>query len=305
VKSYIAWRILEAFLTLLVLTFLVFISAHATGDPARMLLPPEGNAEELARLRRLLGLDQPLYVQFTLFVTHALQGDLGRSIVHNRPVIDMLGERLWATLTLALTAIAVSAAVAIPLGVIAAARRGGMIDKVVRAVSIVGMSAPQFWVGIILIVIFSSQLGLLPAFGYGEPADMILPVVTLGLGVAAGMIRLTRSSMLDVLHTDYVKFGRLKGLSERRVVWKHALRNAMIPFLTFAGITLGQALNGAIVVESVFAWPGVGRLTLDAVIQRNFPLLQGAVLLGGLAFILSSLFVDLLYARLDPRIGER
>jgi peptide/nickel transport system permease protein len=306
VVGYLFKRTLEALLTLVALTLLVFLSARATGNPARYLMPPEvSSPEELARLERLLGLDKSLIEQFGLFLSNAAQGNLGTSFFHDRPVLEMLLERLPATIELAATAVLAALLIGIPLGAVAAVRRGSIIDRVVSAAAILSMSIPTFWVGIMLIVLFATQLRLLPAFGRDGPAELILPVATLTLSILAGMVRLTRSSMLEVLDSDFVKFARMKGLSTWRVTWKHALKNALLPVITFAGISLGQAFNGVVVVENVFAWPGLGRLTLDAVVQRDFPLLQGAVLFGGLFFVATAFVVDLAYALIDPRIREQ
>lgn len=293
----------QAFLALLALSLIVFLSAHATGDPAKYLLSPEAATRaDYERLKEMLGLDRPLIVQFGSFIFNALRGDFGISIEHRRPVIDLLAERLPATLELAFSALSVALLVGIPLGVIAALRRRSLVDRIVTGLSILSMAAPQFWIGILLISLFAAHLNLLPAFGRGDLAHLILPTLTLGLYLVAGVVRLVRSSMLDVLTSDYVRFARLKGLTEARVTWKHALKNALIPVITFAGIMLGALLNGTIVVEQVFAWPGLGRLTLEAVTERNFPLLQGAVLLSGTFYIVSALVVDLAYAWVDPRI---
>jgi ABC-type dipeptide/oligopeptide/nickel transport system permease component len=305
-KRYLLKRAVEAILTLVALTLVVFLSAHATGNPARYLMPPEvSNPAELERLERLLGLDRSLVEQFGLFLANAAQGNLGTSFIHNRPVLDMLLERLPATFELAATAVVAAVLIGVPLGVVAAVRRGSIIDRLVTATAILSMSVPTFWVGIMLIVLFATQLRWLPAFGRGEPAELILPAATLTLAILAGMVRLTRSSMLEILESDFIKFARMKGLSKARVTWKHALKNALLPVITFTGITLGQAFNGVTVVENVFAWPGLGRLTLDAVVERDFPLLQGAVLFGGFFFIVSAFAVDLAYAYIDPRIREQ
>lgn len=306
VKRYIVERVVQALLALVLLSFVVFITAHATGDPARYLLPAErSTAADLEHMRLRLGLDKPLIVQYGLFLVNAAQGDLGTSFTQHRPVSELLMQRLPATIELAVTALVVSVLIGVPLGVLAALRRNSITDRLVRFSTILSMAAPHFWVGIMLITLFAAHLHWLPAYGRGGPANLILPVLTLALHLVAGMVRLTRASMLEVLDSDFVRFARMKGLSHWRVTWKHALKNALIPVITFTGIMLGALLNGTIVVEQVFAWPGLGRLTLEAVLERDFPLLQGAVLLGGFSFIVSAFMVDILYAYVDPRIRHQ
>lgn len=299
-------RLSHAVAALAVLSLIVFLSAHATGDPARYLLSPEAaTTADYEHLKRMLGLDKPLPEQFGLFLLNAARGDLGTSIVYHRPVVDIVLERLPATLQLALTAMMVSVALGVPLGVLAAVRRNSIIDRIVTAASVTGMAAPPFWIGIMLVTLFAGHLRWLPAFGRDAEASIILPAATLSLGLIAGIVRLTRSSMVEVLASDYVRFARLKGLSDARVIWVHALKNALIPVITFAGIMLGSLLNGSIVVEQVFGWPGVGRLTLEAMTHQDFPLLQGAVLFAGSFYIISSFGVDLAYAMVDPRLRYR
>lgn len=299
-------RVVEAALALLLLAFIVFMSAHATGNPVRYLLPPEASsAADVKRLSHLLGLDKPLPEQFWLFLVHAVHGNLGTSFIYSRPVGAVLWQALPATLELAFVTLAFSILVGVPLGVLAAVRRGSLLDRLTMSTSILSMAAPQFWVGIMLIVLFTAKLKLLPAYGYGKPSNLVLPTLTLSLTIVAGIVRLTRSSMLEVLGSDFVKFARLRGLSPTRVIFKHALRNALIPVITFAGITLGTLLNGVIVVETVFAWPGLGYRTVQAAVELDFPVLQGAVLLDGLFFIVASMIADFAYFVADPRLRDR
>lgn len=305
-KRYVLEHMIQGLLALIVLTFVVFISAHATGNPALYLVPPEhSTVDDLERAERLLGLDRPLMVQYGAFLIDAFQGDFGISIRHARPVSELLLERLPATAELAVTAMVMAVLIGVPLGVLAAVKQNSAVDRVVQVVAVFSMSAPQFWVGIMLVTLFAGFLRWLPAFGRGDPANLILPVITLTLYLFAGMVRLTYSSMLEVLDSDFVRFARMRGLSHWRVTWKHALKNALIPVITFTGIMLGALLNGTIVVEQVFGWPGLGQLTLEAVLQRDVPLLQGAVLLSGFFYIASSFLVDLTYASIDPRIRHR
>jgi peptide/nickel transport system permease protein len=301
-KTFIAKRALEAAMALLLLAAVVFLGARVSGDPAHYLLSPEAaSSGDLQHLKHLLGLDRPLPVQFWIFVKHALRGDLGTSFIYDRPVGALLAQALPATIELAVTTMALSILLSVPLGVLAALRRGTRLDRIITTLCTFGMAVPQFWLGIMLIVLFAGELHWLPAYGSGSLKHLILPAVTLSLSILAAMVRLVRSSMLEVLESDYVKFARMKGLSSRKVIWKHALRNALIPVVTFSGITLGQLLNGVIVVETVFGWPGLGNLTVQAAVELDFPVLQGAVLLDGIFFIGVALLVDLLYAALDPR----
>ena len=298
---YVLRRAIEGLLALLLLAVVVFLAEHATGSPLRYFVAPDESGKDIAQQVHLLGLDKPLYVQFWIFLVNASHGNFGNSFIYNRPVIGMLLDALPATIALAVTALVLTIFIGVPLGVLAAIRRGSGLDKVAMTASILSMSIPQFWLGILLIVLFAADLRWLPAFGYGAPVDIILPALTLSLSILAGMVRLTRSSMLDVLDSEFVNFARMKGLNEWRVIWKHALRNALIPVVTFAGITLGQLLNGIIVVETVFAWPGLGHLTINAAVELDYPVLQGAVLLDGLFFLASAFVVDVTYAWIDPR----
>jgi peptide/nickel transport system permease protein len=303
VIRFLATRLVQALLGLVVLSLIVFLSAHVSGDPASFYLNPNHATQaEYERLKALLGLDRPLHVQYGSFILGALTGDFGESIYYRRPVSELLFSRLPATMQLSLTAMGLALAVGIPLGVIAAIRRGTLVDRVATVVSIVWMSAPQFWIGILLLTLFAGYLGWLPSYGSGGLQHLVLPATTLALYLIAGIVRLTRSSMIDAMESDYVRFARMKGLPNGSVVWKHALRNALIPVVTFSGIMLGAMLNGTIVVEQLFAWPGIGRLAVGSVFQRDFPVLQATVLIGGAFFILTSYLVDLLYAALDPRI---
>ena len=297
-------RAAQALLALFTLVVLVFMSVRISGDPTHFLLSAEASTEDRLALRHALGLDKPVIDQFVIYISNAVQGDLGDSFSHRRPVIDILVERLPATFQLAIAAMLVSVAVGVPLGVWTAVRKGSLADRLVQVTAIVGMSAPAFWVGIMLITLFGGVLRWLPTHGRDGPEHLILPVVTLSFFLVASMIRLTRSSMLEVLNSEFVKFARMRGLSRSRTVWKHALKNALIPVITFAGIMLASLLNGTVVVESVFGWPGVGTVALQAVEERNFPLLQGAVLLSGFLYITTALIVDLMYAYVDPRIRE-
>lgn len=299
---YILSRLGQALITLLALSMLVFMSVHLTGDPALFLLPPEATTADYQQLRQNLGLDRPIVVQYGEFLTRVVRGDFGKSITTRRPAREVLFERFPATLQLGAAAMVLAIVVGVPLGILSAIKRDTVYDNVAKLFATVGMAAPQFWVAIMGILLFGAILKWLPAYGRGGVDHLVLPAFVLSWSIMAGMVRLGRSSMLEILDSEFIKFARIKGLQERLVVWKHALRNALIPLLTFGGISLAGLLNGAIVVEVVFAWPGVGRLLLEGVVQRNFPIVEATVLASGFFYILSALVVDILYAYADPRI---
>lgn len=301
-QRYIAVRVVQGIFTLLALSMIIFMSVHLTGDPALFLLPPDATQEEYEQLRSNLGLDRPIFVQYAAFLKKAVRGDFGTSITTRRPARDVLLERIPATLQLAAAGMALAMVVGIPLGILSSVKPNSIFDKIGKIFAITGMAAPQFWVAIMLILFFGAILKWLPTYGRGGPENLILPTFVLAWSIMAAMMRLSRSAMLEILDSEFIKFARVKGLHERMVLWKHALRNALIPLLTFSGISLAGLLNGAIVIEVVFAWPGVGRLMLEGVLQRNFPIVEATVLTSGLFFIVTALIVDILYAYIDPRI---
>jgi peptide/nickel transport system permease protein len=280
------------------------------GDPVLAVLGLNATPQLVAKLREDLGLDDPIYVQYFNWLAGVLHGDFGLDYRSDEPIGGMLLERLPVTLELTAMALAMAVAAAIPLGVIAAVRRGRLPDKAMQGLSLAGISVPDFWLGIMLILVFSLGLGLLPSSGYvplrDDPVEnirhMILPASALAAGLAAVLIRITRAAMLDVLHEDYIRFTRAKGVGERTVIFKHALRNASIPIVTVVGLQAGYLLGGAIVIEQVFGLPGVGRLVLDSVLQRNYPVVQASVLMVGLMFVLTNLAADLLYTVLNPKL---
>ncbi|MEE9199721.1 MAG: ABC transporter permease [Dehalococcoidia bacterium] len=300
--QFILLRVLQAFLTLLAMSAGVFFAVNLTGDVVSFLTSPQDTPADIERMRRSLGLDRPVYVQYGIFLQNLLQGDLGYSWTWGRPARDLLLERFPNTLKLAGVGFLLTLIIGIPLGIMSAIKRDTLLDRVGKFLAILGMAAPQFWVGIMLILFFGAFLGWLPTFGMGGFKHFILPAFALSLFLIAGMVRLTRSSMLEVLDSEYIKFARVKGLKEWLVIWKHALKNAIIPVLTFAGISLGGLLNGSIVVEIVFAWPGLGRLMLTAVTQRDYAVVEATVLTAGALYILMAMIVDILYAYVDPRI---
>lgn len=299
---YIAVRLGQGVLTLLALSLAVFLSVHATGDPALLLLGPEGTEEDYQQLSKNLGLDKPLPVQYGLFLTRVARADFGESHISQLPARDLLLERLPATLQLAGVAIVLTVAIGIPLGILSAVKRDTFLDLVAKFFAVLGIATPSFWIAIMLILLFGAILGWLPTFGRGDWRHFILPAFVLSWASMAGMVRLVRSSMLEVLDSEYIKFARVKGLPEQRVVFKHALKNAVIPALTFGGLTLAGLLNGSVVVEVVFAWPGIGRLMLQGITQRDFPVVQATVMTAGFFYIAVALVVDVLYAYVNPRI---
>ena len=299
---FIVRRLLQGLVLLFMVAAVVFVLGRLTGNPADLMLAEDATAEDRARLVQSLGLDKPMYVQFITFIGNALQGDLGTSLRMRQPAVDVFLSRLPNTLLIIPWAILLAMAVGVPLGVLAALNRGNNVDRAAGTIAVLGIATPSFWLGIVLIFVFSVELGWLPSGRMGGPEHYILPVITLGTFLTAGFMRLTRSSMLDVMESEFVKLARIKGLPERTVIWKHCLRNAMIPLLTLWGVFVGNLITGAIVTETVFAWPGVGRLTYEAVIYRDFPLLQAVIILKSILILTINLVVDVLYAYVDPRI---
>jgi len=284
------------------LSVVVFILARATGDPLTMILPMGATPEDYANARAYLGLDRPYVEQYLSFVGRAVTGDFGVSIRARKPVSELLRERLPNSFKLATFAMAVSIAIAFPLGVIAAVKKGTAVDRAAQVISILGQSLPTFWLAIVLVEFIAGRLQWLPAVGDETLASYVLPGFTLGWFVVAGMMRLLRSGMLEVLDSEYVKLARVKGVIEPRVVWLHALKNALIPVVTFAGIHFSILVTTAIVVETVFAWPGLGRLAYEGITGRDFPVIQAVVLVTAAIVAVVNLGVDCLYAVIDPRI---
>ena len=300
---FVLARLSQSAITLLLFSVVIFGLARATGDPLTLVLPMVATEEDFANARRYLGLDRPLYAQYLTFVGRAATGDFGTSIRSRRPVVELLRERLPNSLALAAFSMAVSLLVAFPLGVLAAVRRGTALDSGAKVLATLGQSLPTFWVGIVLIEVVAGRLQWLPAGGSGSLAHYILPGFTLGWFVVAGLMRLLRSAMLEVLDAEYVTTARAKGAPEVSVVWRHALRNALIPVVTFAGVYFAILVTSAIVVETVFAWPGMGRLAYEAITGRDFPVIQAVVLVTAAIVVTVNFGVDLLYAVIDPRIG--
>ena len=301
-QQYILRRTGQSVIALILLSVIVFGVVRLTGDPTYLLIDEQNTEEQRLEIRRALGLDRHVVIQYGIFVGNFLQGDFGRSVRGRTPVKDQVVERIMPSVKLAGAAIVFILITAVPLGVIAAVKKGTIVDSGAKLIAVLGQSLPSFWLGIILIEIFAVQLDLLPTQGMGGISHYILPAFTLSLFLIAGVMRLLRSSMLDVLDSEYIKLARVKGLSESRVVWKHALRNSLIAVVTFGGTYIAALITLAILVEVVFAWPGLGRLVFNGIINRDFPLVQTLVILTGALVIFVNLLVDILYAYLDPRV---
>lgn len=303
-NSYVRTRLTLAIPVLLGVSIAVFAMLRLLpGDPAQIMLAESGaSAERVAALRQQLGLDDPLPVQYGRFLLGALRGDLGRSIQSNRPVTQEIAGQLPSTVELTLAAMAVAIGIGVPLGLLAATHHNGPLDLGAMALALGGVSMPSFWLGVLLILFFSLRLGWLPATGQGGVERLILPAFTLGFGAAAIIARLVRSSVLEVLRHEYITTARAKGLSPRVVLLRHALKNALIPVVTIVGLQFGALLAGTVVIETVFSRPGVGRMVVNAILVKDFPVAQGAILIIATTYVLANLIVDLLYAWLDPRV---
>src|SRR5712692_14444 len=301
-KRYIAKRVGFAAISLVLLSVTIFLLVRLTGDPTVLLVEPGASQADLEAVRKQFGLDRLLWVQYGHFVSSLVRGDLGHSFYYRTPVLELYLSRLPSSLLLAVAAMAFSLLIGIPSGILAAVRVNGWWDSGGKLFALLGLSLPSFWTGLLLILFFSVYLGWLPSSGSGTVWHVLMPAFALGWYFAAAHMRLTRSSMLDVLGSEYVKLARLKGLPEALVIGKHAFKNALIPVLTLAGINLVLMVNVSVVVETVFAWPGVGRLFYEGVAFRDFPVVQATVLLSGSMIVVVNLVVDLLYAVIDPRI---
>ncbi|HEV2055601.1 MAG TPA: ABC transporter permease [Methylomirabilota bacterium] len=301
-KRFIVKRLGYAVLSLLLLSLTIFLLVRLTGDPSVLLVEPGASKEDLVAIRVQLGLDRPIWVQYGQFMSSLARGDFGHSFYYRTPVLELYLSRLPHSLMLAVAAMAFSLLVGIPSGILAAVRVNQWWDSAGKIFALLGLSLPSFWVGLVMILFFSVYLGWLPSSGSGTALHVIMPAFALGWYFAAAHMRLTRSAMLEVLGSEYVKLARLKGLPEALVIGKHAFKNALIPVLTLAGINLVIMVNVAVVVETVFAWPGVGRLLYEGISFRDFPVVQATVLIGGAMIVIVNFFVDVLYAVIDPRI---
>jgi peptide/nickel transport system permease protein len=295
-------RFSRTLLTLLGVVTLTFMLGRLTGDPVAMLLPQTATVEDHARIRASLGLDQPWTTQYVIYLQGLAVGDLGRSIVFGRSAVDVVAERIPATLRLGIPALLLSVAVGLPLGILCAARRDSLLDRVIMNLSLAGQSLPSFFIGILLILFFGVRLGWLPTFGSDTAAHFVLPTLTLAIYPLAFIVRLTRSAFLEISSESYIRTARAKGLAPSRVTYVHALRNALIPLVTVVGLQVAAILSGSAIVETVFAWPGIGQLAVQSIGGRDYPVIQTIVLISAAAFGLANMVVDLLYSMIDPRV---
>src|SRR5438270_8197370 len=303
-QQVVVGRLIQTPLALVAVLLVVFMCLASTGDPVDMLAPPEATPADREQIRQAYGLDQPAIVQFGVFLTRAVRGDFGRSFFKGKPALDLVLERFPASLQLALASTVIALLVGVPLGIIAAVRRGTWLDQGAMALALLGQSVASFWLALMLILVFSVNLHWLPVSGYQGAQYLVLPSVALSVWLLALLARLTRSGMLEVLSEDYVRTARAKGLRNWAVLTHHALRNTLIPLVTMTGLSLGWQLGGALVIESVFAWPGLGLLLLESVLRRDYPVVLAGITLLATVFIVLNLAVDLLYVYVDPRIRQ-
>jgi peptide/nickel transport system permease protein len=302
--AYILRRILQSLIVILGVIIITFLISRVLGDPVALLLPPEATPEQRAYLTHDLGLDRPLYIQLVVYVGKVIRGDFGLSFRHQEPAMKLLLDRVPASIYLSLVATLISIFIALPLGIISAIKRGTIFDRIGMTLALIGQSIPAFWAGIMMILLFGVKLGWFPPSGYGGPKHVIMPAVTLAFFFAAATARLTRSSILDVLDMDYVRYARLKGVPEFVVIMRHVLRNAFITILNIVALQLGLLLGGAVITEFIFSWPGIGRLSLDAIYNRDYPVIQATVVVAASFFVIINLLVDLIYSASDPRVGR-
>ncbi len=320
---YLVRRFWQSLLVLFGISIIIFTILHLTGDPTLLLLPPEATKEDIDNFRNLMGFNDPLFVrwppwqylnppwrfltdtQYGRFFTGVIHGDFGNSLRHQQPAMGLVLERMPATLELTMAAMLLAVVVAVPVGIVSAVRRNSFLDHAGMVLALLGQSMPVYWLGIMFILLFAVRLNFLPAFGSGNWQHLVLPGVTLGAFSMARIARLTRSGMLEVMGQEYVRTARAKGLSEMRVVLKHTLKNAAIPVITVIGLDLGTLLGGAVITETIFAWPGVGRLAVQAIANRDYPVVQAAVFVLASVFILINFLVDVLYTYVDPRVAYK
>lgn len=301
-KRYIFNRIIQALFCIVLITIIVFALTRISGDPVLLMVPPEATHEDIEKMREVLGLKEPIYVQYWKFISRAVRGDFGKSLRWGIPCLDLFVERFPNTLLLGSAAMLFAVIIGIPVGIISSVMIGRWFDNFGKIFALLGQALPVFWLGIMLMIIFAVWLGLLPTSGMGTWKHLLMPTVTLGWYFTASLTRLTRSAMLDVLDTEFIKMARIMGVPGYMVIWKQALKNAFIPILTLGAVNFIILLNGTVITETVFNWPGVGRLVVDAIFTRDFPVVQMCVLIAACLFIFTNLFVDILYAYLDPRI---
>jgi len=302
---FIVMRLFQSLIALFILSIVVFGLIRLGGDPALQLLPADGTEEDYQLVRAQFGLDKPVYVQYVIFVANSLKGDFGTSIFTKRPAMDSIKEMLPNSFRLIAVSVCIALIAAIPLGVIAAMKKGKSIDTAVRVIAGLGQSLPSFWVGLMMLQVFVVLLGILPAYGMGGWKHYIMPATCLVFFLIPGPIRLVRSSMLEVLDSEYIRLARIKGVSEKLIVWKHALRNSLLPVISFSAMYLAFLVTGAVTTEVVFAWPGMGRLAYGAIVGQDFPVIQGVVLVTAAIVTVANFAADVLYAYVDPRIRLR
>jgi peptide/nickel transport system permease protein len=301
--GYILKRLWHTAYVIVGISMISFFFIHLSGDPVMLMLPGDASDHEIEELREQLGFNDPLHVQYARFALNAVQGDFGESLYYHVPVMELIVERLPASLELAFSAMIFALVLAIPLGILSAVKRGSMLDMGSMFGALIGISMPHFWLGIMMMLLFSIHLGWLPTSGRGSFAHLIMPSISLGLSLMAMFARLTRSVMLEILSLDYIRTARAKGLKEQVIIYKHALKNALIPLVTVAGMQFGFLIGGTVIIETVFAWPGLGRLVIQAIFGRDYPLVQGIVFVFSIIFVGINLLVDILYVYLDPQIS--
>jgi peptide/nickel transport system permease protein len=302
-QRYILIRVMQGFICLIAITIITFSLIHISGgDPASLLLGPFATHADYLEIRAKLGLDQPFYVQYWNYIFRVVQGDLGESIQFTKPTLEVFADRFPATVQLAIVSTIWAIVIGVPIGIISAVKVGTWFDKFGKVFALLGQATPGFWLGIVSILIFSVILGWFPTSGMGGFNHLILPSITLGSYIIASFVRLTRSTMLDVLDSEYIKMARIKGVPEYLVITKHAFKNAMLPVLTMGAINFVYVLNGAVLTETIFNWPGVGRLVVSSVFARDFPMVQTCLLIGSCLFVIVNLLVDIIYCYVDPRI---
>jgi len=300
--NYILARLGQSILVMFGVSVLIFLSLHLTGDPAAVMMPPGSSQQEIDAFRHSMGFDRPLLWQYGHYLNGVLHGDLGDSLRYSQPVTSLISQRVPATLLLAVTALAWSTLVGLALGILSALKQNSLWDLFSRLIAFSGQAVPVFWLGLMMIILFSLNLRWLPSGGYGQAANLVMPALSLGAYYMSAIARLVRASLIDVLQQDYIRTARAKGLSQWRIVVRHGLRNALIPVITVQGMYFASLLGGALVTEIIFAWPGIGRLAVQAIQNRDFPLVQAIVLLAALVFVGINLLIDLLYVVLNPRI---
>ena len=304
-QRFIVVRLFQNIIALIILSMIIFFLVRLSGDPALLMLPEGATQEHYQEMRAQLGLDKPIYVQYGIFLANAARGDFGRSIRTKRVVIASIKEALPNSMKLVVVSMVMAILISIPLGVMAAVKKGAFIDTFARVVAGLGQSLPTFWVGLMLIQLFVVWLGILPASGMETWKHYLMPAFCLPIYLVAGIVRLLRSSMLDALDSEYIKMARIKGVSERVIIYKHALRNSILPILSFGGMYVAIMITGAILIETVFAWPGIGRLAYRAIVSQDFPLIQGVVMAAAVVVMTANLITDILYSFFDPRIRHQ